>query len=788
MSLVFDTSLYMNGGAGGGVSLDKIIVKSATIPTAAVKYVGAVYQYVGETNSTYTHGYIYECKQQETNTITFTPATMSVSGTDFMAFLASISTDEDYESVVKGTFTYDLAGDLWRFVGKDAEDNTILTYQQYTQDFEDAGFTMPVDPQDGDVVEFVRTVSATYAWERIDVQPGATRGRFLALWNCATGLAESNPPSSPYPYGAGDYYIVGTVGTTNYKPSGSSYVIGTASTTVETGDVAVNDTYYYDGTNWNLQKNTATTYTAGTGISISNGTISVASPTLTNTATGTNALTVLGTSSFYTQSLNIGETSEVYGARGVAVGSGSIAGYESVSIGSVSNAQGDYSTAIGKSATASVQNTIAIGTSAQATAQGAIQIGGRTNYEAYTLYCGQYGYTNWKLLDLTNGKIPNERLSFTPGLADSIVNANTGGTSPLKIWQGTLQEWTDGEVVKTWYNWGIPTLVDDYTTTGNVTVSNTGLATIQNDSDDSHYSNVLYKQSTTSVSGDNNFEVLLHFIFNTFNAGYETIFSACQPYDSTMENNFPSWPSLGLRTTASRLQWLMMNAGGSTRYFNAISNNRFTEAMNDHNGNVYVKILNDRGLYRFYSSFDGVDWVEEANAGAFDVSEPLSYTQPLFYGFGSMNNTTYSVQLNDCYVKFNGNTLWEPRVTTYSSGVFTESTEPMTGDTVYSAPHVASALTITAVDAGSITLSDNNTYDYNEDNNEFDYDTIGNIHSDWLCNINGVGVKIGNTLIADYTTLDSVPTQGSTNGITSGAVYTVLGDLETALHNINSGS
>ena len=165
MSLVFDTSLYMNGGAGGGVSLDKIIVKSDTIPAAAAKYVGAVYQYVGETNSTYTHGYIYECVES----------------------------------------------------------------------------------------------GSKYAWERIDVQPGATRGRFLALWNCETGLAESNPPSSPYPYGTGDYYIVGTVGTTNYKPSGSSYVIGTASTTVETDDVAVNDTYYYDGANWHLQKNTATT-------------------------------------------------------------------------------------------------------------------------------------------------------------------------------------------------------------------------------------------------------------------------------------------------------------------------------------------------------------------------------------------------------------------------------------------------------------------------------------------------------------------------------------------------
>ena len=80
------------------------------------------------------------------------------------------------------------------------------------------------------------------------------RGRYLAPWNCATGLASTNPPSSPYTYKAGDYFIVGTVGETNYRPSGSQYVIGTASSTVETEEVAINDTYTYDGTSWSLLK------------------------------------------------------------------------------------------------------------------------------------------------------------------------------------------------------------------------------------------------------------------------------------------------------------------------------------------------------------------------------------------------------------------------------------------------------------------------------------------------------------------------------------------------------
>ena len=89
------------------------------------------------------------------------------------------------------------------------------------------------------------------------------RGRFLALWNCATGLAESNPPSSPYIYQAGDYFIIGAVSSAtppvNYKPDGSSYTTGVASTTIESNAVDVDDVYYYDGNVWRLQVNTQKT-------------------------------------------------------------------------------------------------------------------------------------------------------------------------------------------------------------------------------------------------------------------------------------------------------------------------------------------------------------------------------------------------------------------------------------------------------------------------------------------------------------------------------------------------
>lgn len=79
-----------------------------------------------------------------------------------------------------------------------------------------------------------------------------SRGRYLSIWNCTTGLAETTPTVDPYEYRAGDYFIVGVVGTTNYRPTGTQYSESTPSTVIETGDVKVNDTYYYDGTTWTL--------------------------------------------------------------------------------------------------------------------------------------------------------------------------------------------------------------------------------------------------------------------------------------------------------------------------------------------------------------------------------------------------------------------------------------------------------------------------------------------------------------------------------------------------------
>ena len=286
---------------GGGVNEDRVIIKSAEIPVASADELGKMYCYSGETTNAFAHGYVYECVAGEPvyeDTVTFEPASLSgtvvtATGNALATLCAEYITGSDITDIVSGTLTYASDADLWVFVGKDAEDTTVGTFQIYTEDYETAGFTFTGTPEDGDVVTFTCeiTETTTYAWKRFDVQPVAKLGRYLSSWNCATGLAGTNPPESPYEYTTGDYFIVGVVatgGATNYRPNGSSYVTGQASTTVESSSVAVNDTYLYDGTNWTLLK-------TGSAVTSVNG--QVGDVTVQETlVSGTNIKTVDGNS------------------------------------------------------------------------------------------------------------------------------------------------------------------------------------------------------------------------------------------------------------------------------------------------------------------------------------------------------------------------------------------------------------------------------------------------------------------------------------------------------------
>lgn len=168
----------MPASSGTMPTFGKVIIKSSSIPTASADNAGYMYIYDGVTNGTYTHGYIYENKYvpSYTGTVTFTPSTVTVSDTDFSAFLNEW---KHYISapltVTHGTFTYDTEGNLWRMVFLNASDEQVGVIQLYQEDYEDAGFTFTGTFSDGDVLTFVSTISAgasSYQWVRIDVQPG----------------------------------------------------------------------------------------------------------------------------------------------------------------------------------------------------------------------------------------------------------------------------------------------------------------------------------------------------------------------------------------------------------------------------------------------------------------------------------------------------------------------------------------------------------------------------------------------------------------------------------------
>lgn len=73
-------------------------------------------------------------------------------------------------------------------------------------------------------------------------------GRFLSVWDAATGLPLSFPSTTPYTYKTGDYYVVGHTDVASDYPAydnPSSYHIYDTSATYNIGDKVTSDGAYY---------------------------------------------------------------------------------------------------------------------------------------------------------------------------------------------------------------------------------------------------------------------------------------------------------------------------------------------------------------------------------------------------------------------------------------------------------------------------------------------------------------------------------------------------------------
>ena len=170
----------------------------------------------------------------------------------------------------------------------------------------------------------------------------------------------------------------------------------------------------------------------------------------------------------------------------------------------------------------------------------------------------------------------------------------------------------------------------------------------------------------------------------------------------------------------------------------------------------YVAVSNtDKAVY----STNGINWTETTMPSS-TIWSSIAYGDGKFVAVStpsSNKSAIFSISFNKC---------------------FTLDATPTTSSTVYSAPEETSALTITSVGSDSITLSDTYTYEYTPSGNQFTYRTIGDAHPDWLCNINSVGVKIGNIIVATAGGSGSSYTAGTGVDITSD-VISVTSDIST---------
>lgn len=173
-----------------------------------------------------------------------------------------------------------------------------------------------------------------------------------------------------------------------------------------------------------------------------------------NTATGTNALTIMGTACQYSYGINIGydsafgssnssnsiaigRESSVTGSSSVAIGlSATITNSEGVCIGDYATNSSNMGVSVGSNADASGAHlSTALGGYAKATESHAIQIGHGTNSEAGSLYIGtayNNADVNYKLLD-SDGTIPTARLTKVNSTITLVAADWSGGSQTVTV-------------------------------------------------------------------------------------------------------------------------------------------------------------------------------------------------------------------------------------------------------------------------------------------------------------------------------------------------------------------
>lgn len=181
------------------------------------------------------------------------------------------------------------------------------------------------------------------------------------------------------------------------------------------------------GAEWDDAQGGGSSYTAGTGIAITNDVISVTAPTLQNTATEAGYLSIFGNNS----GRGVGICGSVSSGNlgGIAIGASTTntshqasagGSYGAIAIGRGAYAGGSGTVTIGRETRADGDMGVALGYYAKCSGSYAIQLGQGTNSTANTFSVGLGQNNNYQLL-ASDGTIPAARHAALPSADGTYV-------------------------------------------------------------------------------------------------------------------------------------------------------------------------------------------------------------------------------------------------------------------------------------------------------------------------------------------------------------------------------
>ena len=371
----------------------------------------------------------------------------------------------------------------------------------------------------------------------------------------------------------------------------------------------------------------------------------------------------------------------------------------------------------------------------------------------------------------------------------AIVNPNTNNNaiSPLKIWNGTERQWINGEA--TVWNYWQTDVQAMWSNGGNLISSNNWdiafgnnkFVIVGENTTETAYST---DGGATWTAGGNLPNATSSWSHITYGNGIFVAISYGSASAAYSTDGGATWTGAELPSSST---WESLAYGDGN--FVTISRDRKTAYSTDGGatwtagGNLptgdwvavaygdgkFISCKAD-GIGTQYSTDGGATWTAGGNLPTGTSCWFISYNDGKFITI--MQNSNKSAYSTDGGATWNPTTMpsserwmsmtygnnkfvaitWENNKSaifsvTYDKCYTLDST-PTTSSQVYSAPEITSAKTITSVGSGTITLSDNLVYNSTPTGNQNTYRTLGDAHPDWLCNINNIGVKIGNTIIA----------------------------------------